>query len=132
MGSYTTNSYGPIIYTSPGENQDNKSHRKPKRRKPSAYKRLNKDYGIDAHIWIATTDTVSAVRQIMSLRMKDKFLEEASQDLDDGYVARFGADVYVIKARPDTYEVYLRQGTRRKAYKRKIQAINSSKPKEEL
>ena len=67
----------------------------------------------------------------MSLRMKDKLLEEATQDLDEGYVAKFGADVYVVKARPNTYEIYLREGTRRKAYKRKIQAMHSRKPKAE-
>lgn len=126
MGSYTTNSFGPIIYTNPGENKDKKHPGRSRRLKPSLYKRLNKDYPIEKHAWVTATETVADIRQSMSLRIKDKFLNEMSADLDNGFVGKIGADVYVIKNRSNAYEVYLREGTRRKAYKKKLQLLRTS------
>jgi len=126
MGSYTSNSYGPIIYTNPGENKDKKHHGRSKRLKPSSYKRLNKDYPIEKHVRVTTAETVVDIRQSMSLRIKDKFLNEMSADLENGFVGKIGADVYVIKNQLNAYEVYLREGTRRKAYKKKLQLLRTS------
>lgn len=126
MSPLTTKSYGTIIYTNPGvDNKDKKPRRGGHRQRPSAYKRLNKDYPIDKHIFITAIEDAHNVRETMSLRVKNVVLDEMCADIEAGYIGKLGADVYVIKSSPGHCDIYLRAATRRKAYRKKIKSIRS-------
>ncbi len=124
MSPFTTNSYGPMIYTKPGATSKNGGRRGGGGRpKQSAYKRLNKDYDIEPHAFIETISQISDLRKVIHLRVKDKTLAEAASDLGEGYIAKIGSDIYIVQINASKYNIYLRRSTRKKAYKRKIKSV---------
>lgn len=127
MGSFTTKSYGTIIYTSPGENKGNKGRgKRGRRQRPSSYRRLKEDYDISIHTRVMTLSDAYAVREAMNIRIKNKVLDVMAVDLDEGYIAKIGADIYMIKTESDSFDLYLRKATRRKLFRKKLKSIHNN------
>lgn len=127
MASFTTKSYGTIIYTSPGEDKGSKGRGKRGRKKrPSNYRRLKEEYDISIHTRVMTLSDAYAVREALNIRIKNKVLEVVVVDLDRGYIAKIGADIYMVKSGVDGFDVYLREATRRKSFKKKLKSIQDN------